>query len=89
MVLVMIFAWLLFGFIVGAIARAIMPGPQPMSLFGTAALGIVGSFVGGLIGNVLFGVPVFAFHAAGLLGSVVGALVVMGLAAFSSRAAHA
>jgi uncharacterized membrane protein YeaQ/YmgE (transglycosylase-associated protein family) len=83
--LAMILAWVLFGFIVGAVARAIFPGPQPIGLFSTAALGVVGSFVGGLLGNVIFGVPVLAFHAAGLLGSVCGALVVMAIAGLSMR----
>lgn len=89
MILVMIFAWLIFGFLVGGLARAIYPGPQPMSILATTGLGILGSFMGGLIGNLLFGMPILAFHPAGLVGSVIGALVVMAIAGFSVRRVHA
>lgn len=89
MIIVMILSWLVFGFIVGAIARAIFPGTQSMGFFGTAALGIVGSLTGGLIGNVIVGVPVLTFHAAGLIGSVLGALLVMAVLGFTSRRAPA
>lgn len=89
MIFVMIFAWLIFGFIVGAIARALFPGPQPMGFFATAGLGVLGSFVGGLLGNMLYGLPILTFHAAGLIGSVIGALIVMAIAGFSTRRAHA
>jgi uncharacterized membrane protein YeaQ/YmgE (transglycosylase-associated protein family) len=37
------------GLIVGAVARLLVPGRQPIGLIGTAVLGIAGSFVGGLI----------------------------------------
>jgi uncharacterized membrane protein YeaQ/YmgE (transglycosylase-associated protein family) len=86
---VILFAWLLFGFIVGAVARAILPGSQPMGMFATSGLGILGSFVGGLLGNVAFGRPVRAFHAAGSIGSVIGALVVPAIGGHSARGAHA
>jgi uncharacterized membrane protein YeaQ/YmgE (transglycosylase-associated protein family) len=85
MIIVMILSWLVFGFLVGAIARALFPGTQPMGLFGTAGLGIVGSIVGGLIGNVIAGAPVLQLHGAGLIGSILGALLVMALMGFSSR----
>lgn len=45
----------LFGLIVGAIARLLVPGPSPMGVLGTMAAGIAGSFVGGLIGKLLWG----------------------------------
>lgn len=43
------------GLIVGALARLAIPGPNPMSIGQTILVGVAGSFVGGLIGRVLFG----------------------------------
>jgi uncharacterized membrane protein YeaQ/YmgE (transglycosylase-associated protein family) len=42
------------GLIVGALARLALPGPDPMSILGTIALGLAGSFVGGLIVRLVF-----------------------------------
>lgn len=42
------------GLIVGALARLVVPGPDPMTLFQTALLGIAGSFFAGLISLWLF-----------------------------------
>lgn len=73
-----ILLFLVFGFVVGLIARAVVPGTQSMGILGTTALGVVGSFVGGLIGSALFGGGAWnEIHAAGLIGSVLGAVAVM------------
>jgi uncharacterized membrane protein YeaQ/YmgE (transglycosylase-associated protein family) len=45
---------ILTGLVLGALARLLVPGPDPMSIGATILLGIVGSIIGGLIGNVLF-----------------------------------
>jgi len=45
------------GLIVGALGRLAVPGPNPMSLGETILVGVGGSFIGGLIGRVLFGRP--------------------------------
>jgi uncharacterized membrane protein YeaQ/YmgE (transglycosylase-associated protein family) len=71
--------FILFGFIVGLIARAIMPGRQSMGMLLTAVLGMVGSLIGGFVGSALSDVEPTRIHAAGLLGSIVGALLVLGL----------
>lgn len=42
------------GLVVGALARLLVPGPDPMSLAATILLGIVGSILGGIVGRVLF-----------------------------------
>ena len=69
---------IIIGFIVGLIARAIMPGMQHLGFFMTALIGIAGSFVGGMLAR-LFSKPKEGepFHPAGLLLSVVGALIVL------------
>jgi uncharacterized membrane protein YeaQ/YmgE (transglycosylase-associated protein family) len=66
------------GIIVGAIARAIMPGSAHMGLLMTGLLGIVGSLVGGFIAR-LFSKPApgAPFHPAGILLSIVGAVLVL------------
>ena len=58
------------GFIVGGLARLAVPGPDPMPVWATIALGIAGSMVGGIIARILFntwGGFLFAFLGAVLL----------------------
>ena len=50
-----IIGFLIFGLIVGLLARAIYPGKQSMGWLGTAVVGMIGSLVGGLIGHALWG----------------------------------
>ena len=66
------------GFIVGLIARAIMPGAQHLGFIMTTVLGIAGSIVGGLIGR-LFSKPAegSAFHPAGFIMSLIGAIILL------------
>lgn len=66
------------GILAGAIARFVLPGADSMGWLMTGALGIVGSFVGGLIGR-LFSKPAdgAAFHPAGFFMSVLGAILVL------------
>lgn len=63
------------GFVVGLVARAVMPGTQNVGLVLTAALGIAGSFVAGLLGQAIGLYPAGA--GAGFIASVVGALLVL------------
>lgn len=63
------------GFIVGLLARAIMPGDQNMGIIMTTILGIVGAVVAGFLGQKLgWYVP---GEPAGWIGSVVGAIIVL------------
>ena len=70
---------LVVGFLAGALARLLVPGPDPMSLAGTWLLGVVGSFVGGFLGYVLFGADLEdgAVQVGGVIGSIVGAVIVL------------
>ena len=66
------------GFVVGLIARAVVPGADQMGFIATTVVGIVGSVIGGLIGNVIKKPePGSAFHPAGLIMSIVGAIVLL------------
>ena len=66
------------GFIIGLIARAIIPGGQEMSFLATALLGIAGSVVGGLVAR-LFSRPAdgAAFHPAGFFLSIVTSVILL------------
>jgi uncharacterized membrane protein YeaQ/YmgE (transglycosylase-associated protein family) len=70
---------LIVGFVVGAIARLLMPGRDPLGILGTIALGVAGSFVGGFLQNLIehHTLSVHGFHPAGLIGSVIGAWVLL------------
>jgi len=65
----------LIGLIVGAIARLLVPGPHPLGVLGTAAAGIAGAFIGGLVGRLLFG-PTYQ---PGWIMSILGAALVVWL----------
>jgi len=66
------------GFVVGLLARALLPGADAMGFLGTTIVGIVGSLLGGLIGRMIKKPePGAAFHPAGFLMSLVGAVVVL------------
>lgn len=70
-------AFLLFGLVVGLIARALMPGTQAMGCFATALLGCAGSLVEKILNNLLLGRSLLALQPSGFIGSVIGALVVL------------
>ena len=71
-----ILAFIVIGLIAGAVARFVVPGPDPMGWIGTIVLGIIGSFVGGFLANLVFGGTV-ALSAAGIVGSIIGAIIVL------------
>lgn len=70
-------AWLIVGLIAGALARLIMPGRDPMGIITTILLGIVGSIVGGLVSWAIWGVDERGFQPAGILLSILGAIIVL------------
>lgn len=72
-----IIAWIVFGFVVGLIARAVVPGRQGMGFIMTAVLGVAGSLIGGLIGSAIGGGSATAFQPSGFIGSLVGAIVLL------------
>src|SRR5437870_12827766 len=66
------------GFVVGLVARGVMPGAQAMGLIKTTLLGIVGGILGGLIARHLYKPePCSAFHPAGFIMSVIDAVTVL------------
>ncbi len=79
------------GLISGFVARAVVPGNDSMSIAATILLGMVGSFIGGFIGYLLFKKDGEdgAFQASGIIGSIVGAIIALLVyRAVSGRTAH-
>jgi uncharacterized membrane protein YeaQ/YmgE (transglycosylase-associated protein family) len=72
-----IIGWIIFGLVVGIIARFLMPGDQPMGIVLTAALGVAGSFIGGAIASLVQGGSLTSGAASGWIGSILGALVLL------------
>jgi uncharacterized membrane protein YeaQ/YmgE (transglycosylase-associated protein family) len=72
-----IIGWIVFGLIVGAIARFLMPGEQPMGILMTILLGVAGSFAGGYIGSLVSGGGLDMAQPAGWIGAVLGALLLL------------
>jgi uncharacterized membrane protein YeaQ/YmgE (transglycosylase-associated protein family) len=72
-----ILGWIVFGLVVGALAKLIMPGKDPGGIFITILLGIVGALLGGFLGRLIGlykeGEP------AGFIGALVGAIVLLWL----------
>ena len=78
-------AFLIFGLLVGLAARALMPGRQHLGIVMTTLLGTVGSFLGGFLGSMISDVEPTRIHPAGLVGSIVGALIILALGSTMRR----
>ena len=74
-----IIGWIIFGAIVGVIARFLMPGRDAMGWVATIVLGILGSFAGGFLANLLFRGDVAVNSPASWIGSIIGAIVLLAI----------
>ena len=70
---------LVIGAIAGFLARAIVPGKDSMGIVPTIVLGIVGSFIGGFLGALIFGKDALdgLLQPSGIIGSIVGAVIAL------------
>lgn len=68
--------WIVFGLIVGALARFLMPGEDPLGCLGTIVLGVAGSLVGGFLASMLFDRG-DEFQPASFIGSLLGAVLLL------------
>ncbi len=75
----LIISILVVGLVAGALARLVVPGRQDISILMTIVLGVIGSFVGGFVGYLLFRKDAEEgfFQPSGLIGSFVGAVIVL------------
>jgi uncharacterized membrane protein YeaQ/YmgE (transglycosylase-associated protein family) len=72
----LIIAWIIFGFIAGAMAHFIAPSSSG-GIMALIVLGIVGALVGGFLGQIFFGVGVTGFNVTSFVLAVIGSLVVL------------
>ena len=71
--------FLIVGLIAGFIARAIVPGRDAMGIGATLVLGLVGSFIGGFLGYLLFNKDFEngGLQTSGIIGSIIGAVIAL------------
>ena len=74
--LLTILGMIILGAIAGFIARAVVPGKDSMSILATIVLGIVGSFVGGFLANLIFNGDL-ELTTSSWIGSIIGAIIAL------------
>ena len=74
-----IIGFLVFGLVVGAIARLIKPGKQNLSLLMTLALGVAGSLIGGVVANLLGTGDFMELNIIGAIVAIVAAVLLIGV----------
>ena len=81
------YVWMaIIGFIVGLVARALLPGDQKIGIILTAVLGIAGSFIANYAGQALgWYTP---GEAAGFIASVIGAIILLVLYGMITKASR-
>ncbi len=75
----LIISLLIIGLIAGAVARLLIPGKQDIGILMTIVIGVVGSFVGGFLGYLLFHKDANQgwFQPSGIIGSIIGSIIVL------------
>jgi uncharacterized membrane protein YeaQ/YmgE (transglycosylase-associated protein family) len=81
-----ILGWIVFGLIVGAIAKLLMPGRDPGGIIVTMVLGIVGALLGGFVGRALG--MYNANESAGFIMALIGAVFVLVIYRLSLGSRH-
>ena len=79
-------SWIIFGFLAGLLARALTPGEHRMGFIRTTLLGVIGSFIGGLLGALIRGRDIMVLEPSGFIGAVLGAVAVLAFAGWLHRA---
>jgi uncharacterized membrane protein YeaQ/YmgE (transglycosylase-associated protein family) len=75
-----IIGFLVFGLVVGAVARLIKPGRQNLSILMTLLLGVVGSIIGGIVASALGTGDIFELNILGAIVAIVAAVLLIGVA---------
>ncbi len=69
--------FIVFGLVVGALARLVLPGKQHLSIVATLGIGLVGSVVGGVVANALDTGDIFELNFLGSVVAIVAAAVLI------------
>ncbi|HVL85379.1 MAG TPA: hypothetical protein VM367_13980 [Pseudonocardia sp.] len=81
-----IIGFLVFGLVVGAVARLIKPGKQKLSIVMTLLLGVAGSLIGGIVASLLGTGTIFELNIIGAIVAIIAAFLLIGVAeGMSSR----
>ena len=75
-----IIGFLVFGLVVGAVARLIKPGRQNLSVLETLLLGLAGSVIGGVVASLLGTGDIFELNILGAIVAIVAAVLLIGVA---------
>ncbi|WP_245155216.1 hypothetical protein [Nocardioides sp. 1609] len=75
-----IIGFIVFGLVVGVLARLIKPGKQNLSLVATLLLGLAGSVIGGIVASALGTGDIFELNILGAIVAVVAAILLIGVA---------
>ena len=73
-----IIGFLVFGLVVGALARLIKPGHQALGIVGTLVLGVIGSVIGGVVASLLGTGDIFELNIIGAIVAIVAAVLLIG-----------
>jgi len=71
--------FIVFGLVVGALARLVLPGKQHLSIVATLLIGLAGSVVGGVIANLLGTGDIFELNIIGSIVAIIAAVVLIGV----------
>jgi uncharacterized membrane protein YeaQ/YmgE (transglycosylase-associated protein family) len=74
-----ILAWIIFGLIVGAIAKMLVPGQGPGGILGDIIVGIVGAVIGGFVYGLFGHAGVTGFNLGSAICAVIGAVILLAI----------
>ncbi|HEY5023326.1 MAG TPA: GlsB/YeaQ/YmgE family stress response membrane protein [Gemmatimonadaceae bacterium] len=77
--------WIVLGLVCGAIAKALMPGPDPGGIVVTIIIGVIGAIIGGTIGKLAFNRGISGFDLRSVILAIVGSLILLWIYRLANR----